>query len=68
MKRFEPFDKILLLIIYCLLVTTLSGCIITKIATKEDVGTIQKSQVSLSEQILLLKDEASKIHGSVRKR
>ena len=65
MKRFEPFDKILLLVIYCLLVTTLSGCIITKIATKEDVGAIQESQVSLSEQILLLKDEASKIHGSL---
>ncbi|MCK5595373.1 LysM peptidoglycan-binding domain-containing protein [bacterium] len=47
------------------MVTVLSGCAITKIATKEDVGTIQESQVGLSEQVLLLKDEASKIHGSL---
>jgi LysM repeat protein len=65
MKRFSLFNKILLFTVHCSLITVLSGCVITKIATKEDVGTIQESQVGLSEQILLLKDETSKIHGSL---
>ncbi len=59
MKRFGLFGKILLSTIF------LSGCLITKIATKEDVGVIQKSQVDISEQILLLNDETNKIHGSL---
>jgi len=66
MKKVRLSNKILLFTVHCLLFTVfLSGCLITKIATKEDVGTIQESQVGLSEQILLLKDETSKIHGSL---
>ncbi len=65
MKKFGLFGKVLLFTVLCSMVTVLSGCAITKIATKEDVGTIQESQVGLSEQVLLLKDEASKIHGSL---
>ena len=65
MKKFGLFGKVLLFTVHCSLITILSGCVITKIATKEDVGTIQESQVELSEQILLLKDETSKIHGSL---
>ena len=65
MKRLGLFCKILLFTVCCSLAAVLSGCAITKKATKEDVGAIQESQVSLSEQILLLKDEASKIHGSL---
>ncbi|MCK4401888.1 LysM peptidoglycan-binding domain-containing protein [bacterium] len=66
MKKIRLSNKILLFTVCWLLVTVfLSGCLITKIATKEDVGTIQESQVGLSEQILLLKDETSRIHGSL---
>ncbi len=68
MKKISLFSyiKSLLFIFSCLLfAVSQSGCLITKIATKEDVGTIQESQVGLSEQILLLKDETSKIHGSL---
>jgi len=66
MKKFRLSHKILLFTVCCLLFTSfLSGCVITKIATKEDVGTIQESQVGLSEQILLLKDETNRIHGSL---
>ncbi len=66
MKKVRLSNKILLLTVCCSLFTVfLSGCVITKIATKEDVGTIQESQVGLSEQILLLKDETDKIQGSL---
>ncbi|MBU0478246.1 LysM peptidoglycan-binding domain-containing protein [bacterium] len=66
MKKVRLSNKILLFTVHCLLVAVfLSGCLITKIATKEDVGTIQEGQVGLSEQILLLKDETSKIGGSL---
>ncbi len=57
--------KILLITCCLLLIISQSGCLITKIATREDVGAIQESQVGLSEQILLLEDETSKIYGSL---